>query len=567
MREAWWHSPRRGGSPGATGGYRGAPRDRREPLCLPSAYAPAPCEVDRFVPIPHPRPASRARAWLGVLLAALAFVAVPADAFARASGGRSSGGYSRPSVRTPSFGGGGGGYRTPSTNGGYSRPSQSYSRPSYTPPPSAGDRSFSQGRSGAALDSYRAQQETARRQPIQPRGPQPRNELGQYQSYGYRGGAPARSSWFGDRGYAAPPTSYFGGNRSFGVWDGLFIGALLSNLGRSGSADWFHNNQNDPGYRQWRAEAERQAQDNAELRGKLDDLDRQLKERESQPRTPGALPPDVPDELAKAPVERTPGTSDGGGSSFVWIVLLAGAGGIAYLAWRRRPRAAGGSTVSPPNTTLGAAGAMLRQKLSGEAYTPSKFRVGMTIALDPTPFILAGDGIKLHQPTGGASGQVSVTAVGRVTSGNTQLTRLYLPDGFFVQLHLDAAGDPDECRLFGTIDEIAPADPGEWAAWLDPNEGMIGWPEFQTKDGKTYARAWIPGEGRVSPRQLSETIEDLNGSRTITTQAMLYAGPTGAPNPAPATEYILVAALQDAGRASVEIRAGIDINPVTLQLA
>ena len=143
-----------------------------------------------------------------------------------------------------------------------------------------------------------------------------------------------------------------------------------------------------------------------------------------------------------------------------------------------------------------------------------------------------------------------------------------MPDGHnLIQLHLDAAGDPDECRLFGTIDEVTPADPGEWGAWLDPNEGMIGWPEFQTKDGKTYARIWTPGSSRVPPRALTETIEELSGSRTVQSQAMLYAAPTGSPSPAPATEYIMVAAVQDGGRAWVDIRAGIDLNPATLQLA
>jgi hypothetical protein len=345
---------------------------------------------------------------------------------------------------------------------------------------------------------------------------------------------------------------------------------MLNNLSRSGSSDFFHNNQNDPGYQQWRQEANRQAQDNAELRQKLDDLDRKLAERDSEPRTPGALPPDVPTEIAQAPSQRTPGVPGNAGSTWVWAVLLAGGGGIAYLAWQRRP-ATQGSPVSnglsaPPTNALKSAGNLLRHKLSGEGYTPSKFRVGMTLALDPTPFILAGGAIKLPQPEG--SGQTSVSAVGRVVSGNTQLVRLYLPDGrSMVQLHLDAAGDPDECRLFGTIDEITPTDPSEWGAWLDPNEGMIGWPEFQTKDGKVYVRAWAPSGSRVSPRILNETVESLSGSRTLQSQAMLYAAPTGSAAPAPATEYIMVAAIQDAGRAWVEVRAGIDLNPVTLQLA
>jgi hypothetical protein len=377
--------------------------------------------------------------------------------------------------------------------------------------------------------------------------------------------APNRPAWFNDRGWSAPPSTYFGGNRSFGVWDGVFLGALLSTLGRSSAGDFFHNNQNDPGYRQWRAEADRQAQDNADLRQKLAELDRQLAEREGQPREQGAVPNDIPAEIAKAPPSRTPGVSEGG-SGWVWVVLLAGGAGIAYLAWRRRHPLTGGSSVRPPENKLQSAAAMLRHKLSGDAYTPSRFRVGMTIALDPSPFILAGDRIKVPRPEG--SGQVSVSAVGRAVSGNTQLLRLYLPDGrTLVQLHLDAAGDPDECRQFGTIDEITPADPSEWGAWLDQNEGMIGWPEFQTKDGKRYTRVWIPGDTRISPLALTESIESVSGTRTVQSRAMLYAAPTGAAAPAPVTEYIMVAAIDDGGRAWVEVRAGIDLNPVILQLA
>ena len=174
----------------------------------------------------------------------------------------------------------------------------------------------------------------------------------------------------------------------------------------------------------------------------------------------------------------------------------------------------------------------------------------------------------MPQPAGTASGQISVSEIGQVTSGNTKLIRLYLPDQkSMVQLHLDANGLPDETRFFGVIDEVTPSDPTEWAAWLDPAEGMIGWPEFQTKDGKTYGRVWAPSESRVSPRQLQESVSGVAGARELQEQAMLYAAPTGAPDPAPKTEYIMVQAIQDGSRAFVQISAGIDINPTTLQLA
>ena len=202
---------------------------------------------------------------LGIMLAVGAYAA---DAQARSSGG-----YSRPSgsfSRTPSFSGGSSySRRTPSFSGGYSRPS--YSAPSRTPSfvpsyrsQSYSDRNYSQERSGDALRSFRAQQEQAR-QPVQtaPSYAQPSYRQPSYATPPqYRGyNAPGRSSWYAGQGWSAPPAMNYGGQRSFGIWDGLFLWSLLNNLNRPGASDFFYNRQNDPGYQQWRAEADRLARD------------------------------------------------------------------------------------------------------------------------------------------------------------------------------------------------------------------------------------------------------------------------------------------------------------------
>ena len=160
---------------------------------------------------------------------------------------------------------------------------------------------------------------------------------------------------------------------------------------------------------------------------------------------------------------------------------------------------------------------------------------------------------------------MTVAAIGRLDAGG--LVRLHPDDrkGLF-QLHLNPAGTPDECRYFSLFDEVTPADAAEWEVWLGQADGMIGWPEFQTRDAKVYARVWSPGTARVAPVAMVETITTAEGSENIRLQAMLYGAPTGLPAPAPPTEYILVSTVERGGQAWVELRAGIDINPATLEL-
>ena len=508
-------------------------------------------------------------------LSAMLVGGVATEAVAQA---RSSGGYSRPRSggygRTPSFGSPRVVPRTPATSGGYGRPSlpspTAPRRPSVPSSGSAWDRGYSQERSAEALNRMRRQQQDAARPQLPPAAqPAPQGDPAWGRRSGGTGGGyagdgrPGRSGgWYGDRGWS--PGGFPGvGQGSFGLWSGVFLGFLLNNLSRAGATDFFHNRQDDPGYREWRAEAERQAQNDAELRQRLDELDRRLAERRDEPRNPNYLPPDVPPEVAMAPRPdaRTPGTDAAGSEAatdgrfpFNWLLILGGGAAFGLLAWRRREAEQQQGPAS---------------RLAADFSAAPRFRVGMTITCDPTPFLLGGDALKVPSPASAqADPRVSVQAVGRIREGTEELTRLYLPDsqGMF-QVHLDAQGQMDECRYFAVIDEVVPADEAEWAVWLDPQQGLIGGPEFQTKDGKLYTRLWAPGPNPVPPRAMVETIESLAGTQEVRIQAMLYAGPTGAAAPAPETEYILVSALEAGDRAGVEIRAGIDINPASLSLA
>jgi hypothetical protein len=313
--------------------------------------------------------------------------------------------------------------------------------------------------------------------------------------------------------------------------------AALNSLSSPGSAAYFHNYQYDPGYVQWRREADREAGHNPAVAAKLDQLDTQLAQMEGQPRNPSA----------GAPVRPSPAPA---GAGFIWPVLFIGIVILLLLwLWRRR--------MAQPVVASAAPG------LAGSAAM--RFRVGMTMPVDPSPFVLAAGLTKVQPPEGG--GMVSVEVVGVLRDGAVMLHRLYLPGGkAFFQLHLGGDGQPDECRYFSRVDEITPADRQEWGLWLDPAEGMIGWPSFQTKDGKTYGRVWAPSDSRVPPRKMEETLQFVDHVEQRQLQMMLYGGPTGGAPPAPQTEYILVSAIEATGQAWVEIDAGIDINPAALTL-
>lgn len=470
---------------------------------------------------------------------------------------RSSGGYSRPSVsssssiRTPSFGG---------SSGGYSKPSAGSS--GLFGSSSAGDRAMTRQGSGSALDSYR-QKQNADRTPSTAPQPLVGGTTSGGSSRGYSYTLPRGSSDY-YRGHNWAPPVYAGSmSRGFGMWDAMFLWFMLDTITRPSHAAFFHNNQNDPGYQQWRTEADKLAADNADLKAKLGTLDAELAKQKGQPVTPGAVPDDVPKAVAVVAGPESGGSSSGW---IGWIVLVVG-GIVLWRLWRGRKRLESEETGGKEERDMsmfGTAGNYVARKLSGEAYKPSLFRVGMTVTIDPSPFILAGSKIKAVPPDG--TGPVSVEAVGTVKSGAATVHRLYLSEDRFVQIHLDDAGVPDECRYFSVVDEVDPADEEEWGFWLDSAEGMIGWSEFQTKDGKVYPRAWSPGLTRIEPFKLQEAVERAGPERTITESAMLYAAPSGAAAPAD-KEYILVSAVEEGDRAWVRIAAGIDINPASLGLA
>lgn len=439
-----------------------------------------------------------AAALLSVMLAAppALTLVVPTEAQARAG---SSGGYSRPSVRTPSVGG--------PSSGGYRRPPVSDGR--FSAPRGRGDVELSRRGAAEALTRYRLSQETRRPSTAPPR------------------------DWGTRRGSVSPPAPLSTPSPGFGaVGNAMLLWFLLDTLNRPGHAQYFHDHADDPAYRAWRQDAEARAQSDPETRAKLSQLDSALAQRQGQPRDPAA------------PLPREP---SGGGSVFLVVLLLVGVLGALWMARRKRSRGA-----------VSLATGMARGKLGLERSRPSPYRLGMVLTVDPAPFVLAGAAIKVRPPAGTTA---SVTALGSLDG---LYDRLYLPEGFY-QLHRGGGG-VDECRWFSPLDQFTPADEQEWAFWLDRAQGLLGWPSFETKDGKRYDRAWSPGGQRVEPRAFTEQLTQIGGTTARRLSLMLYAAPTGVAAPGPEVEYVLVGAVEEGAQAWIEIHTGLDVNPASLSL-
>jgi hypothetical protein len=480
---------------------------------------------------------------LALIFALAVGLAAPAAGWAKA--GATSGGYSRPaaanSSRTPStrpFSA----PRRPSTSGGYSRPGTSSSSAPTAFQGSETDRALSRQSSKQALETFRARtlpttdpmQEQAPRRP----STAPGGTFGDARQPADRNAATA---WL-DGGQARAVAAHQSPSQ-FGPWSAALLWGLLESLSRPGHAAFFYHHADDPGLRQWRAEAETQARDNPELKPLLDKLDAQVAEM-TGPRDPTYPPPAVASPSFPFAALMT-----------ALLLLVAGALILAVI-WRRFY-----GDVARGNPGMFASSAR-------QPYRPKWFRVGMTLPVDPSLFILAAPYTAIQAPEAAtASGFLSVESLGEAVCEGLTWYRLYVSGGRgFFQVHLDQQGHPDECRYFSRLDEVIPADAEEWSVWLDAREGMIGWPEFQTRDGRVYQRLWAPGQARVAPRTLSETLETTGGgTQQRRQQTMLYARATGVA--APATDYLLVSAVEQDATAWVAIHAGIDIPIGALQLS
>ena len=93
-----------------------------------------------------------------------------------------------------------------------------------------------------------------------------------------------RDNYRNSRGWSNPPTYVYNYPSSFGMWDGLFLWMMLDSISDNSRHDseMYYHHQNDPAMQEWRANAEKEAATNAEMKAKLAALDQKVKEMEAQ---------------------------------------------------------------------------------------------------------------------------------------------------------------------------------------------------------------------------------------------------------------------------------------------
>lgn len=98
------------------------------------------------------------------------------------------------------------------------------------------------------------------------------------------------------------PSKMYDGPPSFGIWDAAFLYGLLQMATSKDHAAFGYHHKDDPGYQEWRKKAEDKASQDADLKKRLEELDRQVEQLKAQGVTPdkGYLPETVPASLAVA---------------------------------------------------------------------------------------------------------------------------------------------------------------------------------------------------------------------------------------------------------------------------
>lgn len=229
------------------------------------------------------------------------------------------------------------------SNSGKSEPSKS-NAPVSAPPMTAYQEASQQKNQGSENKSIFSN--FFRKQPVMSPG---QNNQARVDQPGYNNSVPNLPNWetrrniFRNNHYVPPyynPSRYSG---SYGHWDNFFLGYLVSDafqdLGR-----FFYNHANDSGVNRWKADLYREAENNADLKARLDKAEKQIADLQAQNAAvdPSYVPPGIDRDIAITPQSQNQATNpvtqvDQSKSSFSGIMTtVAIIGALIWFVFFRR---------------------------------------------------------------------------------------------------------------------------------------------------------------------------------------------------------------------------------------
>ncbi|MBF0458648.1 MAG: hypothetical protein HQK99_12235 [Nitrospirae bacterium] len=111
-------------------------------------------------------------------------------------------------------------------------------------------------------------------------------------TYAYR-----RDNFYTTYSYQPPHYVYMSAP-SFGMWDAMFLWFMLDHASDRNYSRMYYNHQNDPDFQRWRQETDRLSGENAELKVKLANLDKEVAGLKGEPVDQTYVPPGVDADIA-----------------------------------------------------------------------------------------------------------------------------------------------------------------------------------------------------------------------------------------------------------------------------
>ena len=127
-----------------------------------------------------------------------------------------------------------------------------------------------------------------------------------------------------------PPGYAYSSYSSFGMWDAMWLWMILDHVDDRRYSTWAYHHSGDPGYAEWRREADRMATENADLKAKLASLDAHVTQMEGTQVDRNWMPDGVDMTVAVA-AEVASGEVAGAANAGAGVpgVLVMGTGSVA----------------------------------------------------------------------------------------------------------------------------------------------------------------------------------------------------------------------------------------------